>query len=69
MQVKDLETMLHRFCSDFTWQDAPVESAVIFQKRLQRFMKRFLPLNKPGLLGRVQHTVTRFECQARGSRE
>jgi hypothetical protein len=68
-QMTDLDTFLHRWCSSFTWQDAPVESAHIFKARLTRFMRKFLPRNKPGLLGRVRHTVKRLEVQGRSSCE
>ena len=68
-QSKDLETFLKRFCSGFTWQDAPVESAMLFKRRLDAFMSTYMPLNKKGLLGRVTHYVIRLEVQARGSRE
>jgi hypothetical protein len=69
LQSKDLETFLKRFCSGFTWQDAPVESAWLFKRRLDAFMANYMPLNKKGVLGRVTHYVIRLEVQARGSRE
>ena len=66
-QSKDLETFLKRFSSSFNWQDAPMESAMLFKRRLDAFMTTYLPLNKPGLLGKVTHYVIRLEVQARGS--
>jgi hypothetical protein len=69
LQSKDLEAFLKRFSSSFTWQDAPVESAMLFKRKLDTTIKNFLPLKKPGALGRVMHYVIRLEVQARGSCE
>jgi hypothetical protein len=69
LQSKDLSDFLKRWCSSHTWQDAPMESAHLFHRRLKQFMRKFLPLNRPGLLGRVQHYCRWYECQARGSCE
>ena len=42
---------------------------MLFKRRLDAFMTTYLPLNKPGLLGKVTHFVIRLEVQARGSCE
>ena len=47
-------------------QDAPVECAVLFNKRVKLFMEKYITNNK-GILGRVTHHVIRYEVQNRGS--
>lgn len=65
-EIDDLSTLLRTFNTELTWADAPVECARLFHERLQRFTRRFL-LSPPALLGRITHSVTRYEVQSRGS--
>ena len=47
-------------------QDAPVEAAILFHKRIQDFMEHYI-LGGPRIAGRVLHYVIRYEVQERGS--
>lgn len=47
------------------FQDAPVECAAIFHRRIKAFMKQYI--KGKGLLGHVLHYVIRYEVQNRGS--
>jgi hypothetical protein len=65
-EIDDLEKILKRFNKDFTWQDAPVECASLFDARLHAFLRDFVLCNN-GLLGKVLHYVIRYEEQGRAS--
>ena len=68
-EISDLTELLHRFNASFTFADAPVECATLFLQRLDDFLKNHVFANPEsgGILGRVQHHVTRLEVQGRGS--
>jgi hypothetical protein len=68
-EIHDLEHFLHRFNASFTYKDAPVECTRHFVARVQAFMRDFLMDNAKSakLLGRITHSLTRYECQGRGS--
>jgi hypothetical protein len=75
-EINDLTELLHRFNNSYTFENAPVECTHHFVRRLNDFMDTFILCKgtnaavsgtNGGVLGRVQHHVTRFECQGRGS--
>jgi hypothetical protein len=64
-EVVQLEERLKRFNDSYTWQDAPVECAQLFCKRVNTFMKEVLVEQQ--VLGKIDHFVMRLEVQGRGS--
>lgn len=70
-EITDIEDLLHRFNSSFTFQDAPIECSAVFHDRLQSFMKQHVTQSTrnqtQGMFGRVLHHVTRYEVQGRHS--
>lgn len=62
-EVTDFQEILDSFCGNLNHTDMGVEMAMLFHNRLNNFMhQHILPLNG-GLLGRVQHHLTRYESQ------
>lgn len=64
--VSDLESLLQRLGSIFTWRDAPVECARLFHDRRQHLLHNYI-LCKEGILGDVLHHLVRYEAHGRGS--
>ena len=61
-EIKDIEEMVKRFNSNYTWKDAPVECARMFHERTQRFMNKFVLCGgEPGVFGTVLHYLIRYE--------
>lgn len=65
-EVNDLCDLLRRIKLNLDWTDAPVESARLSHERLTNFMNGYV-LGGPAVLGRVLHSVIRYEVQSRGS--
>jgi ATP-dependent exoDNAse (exonuclease V) alpha subunit len=66
-EMSALEGLLRKFNKSFTWQDAPVECAAMFHRRVTDFMNDHILGKRGGKLGRVTHHLTRYEVQGRGS--
>ncbi|KAG2496073.1 hypothetical protein HYH03_005992 [Edaphochlamys debaryana] len=73
-EVAAMEEHLDKFCSSFTWKDAPAENAYLFHKRVWFFMDKVLRVGRgdssaraASPLGRILHHVTRYEVQNRQS--
>ncbi|WIA28669.1 hypothetical protein OEZ86_011205 [Tetradesmus obliquus] len=67
-EVEQMEAMAKQFTGeDITWRDMPVEMARLFTDRVETFMARHVLSARSPILGRVNHYVTRFEAQHRGS--
>ena len=61
-EVRDLEELLHQFHHNLNFTDAPVECAVLFHDRLDKFLKEYV-LGGENLLGKIDHNVNRLENQ------
>ncbi len=64
-EVNDLQKILDSFCGGLNHTDMGVEMAMLFHNRLTNFMHQYILPPHGGLLGRVQHYLTRYESQVR----
>jgi hypothetical protein len=64
-EVSDFQSILDSFCGNLNHTDMGVEMAMLFHNRLTNFMQQYILPSSGGLLGRVQHHVTRYESQVR----
>ncbi|KAG2485199.1 hypothetical protein HYH03_016088 [Edaphochlamys debaryana] len=68
-EVAAMEEHLEKFCTSYTWKDAPAENAYLFHKHVRLFMDKVLRAGRGGNacaaapLGRIQHYVSRYEVQ------
>jgi hypothetical protein len=63
--IVDLESIIQSFSQDFRWKDCPVEYTHLFHARVWDFLHKYILCKDNGILGRVQHYVTRYEVQHR----
>ena len=66
-EITELEALLRKTHPTATWNDMPVECALLFHKRLQNFLRTHILGPKGGMLGRVQHHIIKYEVQGRDS--
>lgn len=62
-EVDDFQEILDGFCGGLNHTDMGVEMAMLFHNRLSNFMEDHILPSNGGILGRVQHYVTRYESQ------
>lgn len=65
-EFHDMEGILRGISPELSWKDAPVECTRLFLHRYKNVMKHHV-LGRSGVFGKVDHYMTRFEVQGRGS--
>jgi hypothetical protein len=66
-EVRDLQKLLDRFHSNLTFADAPCKCMAPFVRRFETYFRAHIkpPGNAVGLLGKVEHCITRSRTAAR----
>ena len=62
IHIEDIANTIH---PSMSWKDCPVECAILFHARVQKFMHDVL-LSGPKVLGTIDQYVIRYELQSRG---